>query len=359
MLKNKLLVTTALVSAMFAGSAAVAEIKMSGGAEFSYLHYNDATAGVDNNPDGAAIGREAVVNFSAGGDLTGLPGTKWFWSGGVEDTANTFQTMEMGITNGKVSFILGSDTSHGIEAVKGIVPTAVKRVDDIGGSSDNDNSGTDNTASGIFGPVVHDNTSSEAFVALRGVTPMGTISIAHTPNITEDNTVSEDSGPGQLSKRSGSSISFSGNFGVDGLTVRAGMLKNEASATGQDEEEGLIYGAAYNFGKFAIGASRTVNNEDVAEASSVEMIADDFGLTFNATDELSVGLGYRSATRTEDGAVDVDLEVTHLQVGYSLGAIALNYIYASSDNASFINNRDVTLHRVGARVSFYFSYNKN
>ena len=353
MLKNKLLVTTALVSAMFAGSAAVAEIKMKGGAEFTYLHYNDATAGVDNNPDGAVIGREAVVSLSATGDLSGLPGTKWFWSGDLEDGGNVFATQEMGITSGNVSFILGSDTGHGIEAVKGIVPTAVKRVDDIGGSNDNDNSATANTASGIFGPVVHDNTSGEAFVALRGVTPMGTISIAHTPNIGASNAISEDAGPGSPSKRSGTSISFSGNLGVDGLTVRAGMLRNEAAVTANDAEEGLIYGAAYNFGQFAIGASRTTNNEDVVSTASVEIVADDFGLTFNPTDQLSVGLGYRSATRTIDGTgADVDLEVIHAQVGYSLGAIALNYIYASSDNASFINNRDVTLHRVGAKLSF-------
>ena len=352
MLKNKLLVTTALVSAMFAGSAAVAEIKMKGGAEFTYLHYNDATAGVDSNPNGAFIGREAVVNLSAGGDLAGLPGTKWFWSGDLEDTGSVFATQEMGITSGKVSLILGSDTSHGIEAVKGIVPTAVKRVDDIGGSSDSDLQTAD-VATGIFGPVVHDNTSDEAFVALRGVTPMGTISIAHTPNIAATNALSEDSGPGQAAKRSGTSISFSGNLGVDGLTVRAGMLRNSTATAANDEEEGLIYGAAYNFGKFALGASRTTNNEDVVSTASVEIVADDFGLTFNPTDQLSVGLGYRSATRTVDGATaDVDLEVTHAQVGYSLGAIALNYIYASSDNASFINNRDVTLHRVGAKLSF-------
>ena len=353
MLKNKLLVTTALVSAMIAGSAAVAEIKMKGGAEFTYFSYDDTTNGVDNNPNGASMGREAVVNLSSSGDLSGIAGAKWFWSGDLEDGGNVFATQEMGITTGNVSVILGSDTGHGIEAVKGVVPTAVKRFDDIGGSNDNDNSATANTPSGIFGPVVHDNTSNETFVAIKAGTSMGTIDLAYTPNIGDANATSEDSGPGRPSKRSGASVSFNGNLGVDGLTVKAGILRNKTVTSANDDEEGLIYGAAYNFGKFALGASRTVNNEDVATGASVEMTADDFGLTFNATDELSVGLGYRSATRTVDGAgADVDLDVTTLQVGYSLGAIALNYIYAQADNASFINGRDVTLHRVGAKLSF-------
>jgi hypothetical protein len=353
MLKNKLLISTALVSAMIAGSAAVAEIKMKGGAEFTYISYDDSTLGVDNNPNGAFVGREAVVSLSSSGDLSGISGAKWFWSGDLEDGGNVFATQEMGITSGNVSVILGSDTGHGIEAVKGVVPTAVKRFDDIGGSSDADNSATANTASGIFGPVVHDNTSNETFVAIKAGTSMGTIDLAYTPNIGDANATSEDSGPGRPSKRSGTSVSFNGNLGVDGLTVKAGLFRNKSVTSANDDEEGLIYGAAYNFGKFALGASRTVNNEDVASGASVEITADDFGLTFNATDELSVGLGYRSATRTVDGAgADVDLDVTTLQVGYSLGAIALNYIYAQADNASFINGRDVTVHRVGAKLSF-------
>ena len=352
MLKNKLLISTALVSAMIAGSAAVAEIKMKGGAEFTYFSYDDSTNGVDNNPNGAFMGREASIGFSAGGDLSGIAGAKWFWSGVIEDVGTVFTEQDLGVDLGGVQLILGSDTGHGIEAVKGVVPTAVKRFDDIGGSSDNDNSATANTSSGIFGPVVHDNTSSETFVAIKAGTSMGTIDLAYTPNIGADNTRSEDAGPGQAAKRSGASISFNGNLGVDGLTVKAGILKNKSSVTANDDEKGLIYGASYNFGKFAVGASRTVNNEDVLSTGSVEMTADDLGVTFNATDELSIGLGYRSATRTEDAATDVDLDVTTLQVGYSLGAIALNYIYANADNASFITGRDVTVHRVGAKLSF-------
>jgi len=343
MLKKQLLVTSAIAGIAMFATAATAEIKLSGSATYTHQIYDDSTNGVDANPAPASLGQEMTLDVNASGDLNN--GMKWAVSGTIED-AGAFGTHEVKITSGALSLGAGTDTSHGIESVKDLVPHVNNRRSDIAGGG--------RAATVLFGSDVLDNTSNENFIFADLKTEMGTISAAYTPNTGATNALKEDMLPTspEGSGGSASSISFKGGFGVEGLTAGIGYMKGNTVASANDDPKALTYGFKYAAGQFAVGAARQVNSYDSAAASAVESTVDELAITYSVNDALSVGVIYSPIETTTKSAATVDSDLTAIQVGYSLGAVALGYDYVTMDNAAQTANRDVTLHKFTLKAAF-------
>ena len=356
MLKNKLLISTALASALFAG-AATADIKFNGSATYNYMVFDDSTNGVDLNPNGNYTGREMVLGVTAAGDLSKLPGWKYKVAGDIEDAGTTFGTHEIQLSNGALTLTAGSDTSAGIEDVKDLIPHVNNRRSDIVGGGQVSfvtyTVGSSSASSArLFGSDVLDNTSGKNYFAADVKTDMANISIAHTPNLAGQTTDKEDDVSGNASAGSASSISIKGSFGVEGLTAGAGILRATTNTSGYEDPAAQTYGFTYKTGQFAVGASRQVNTYDDAAATSRESTQDDFGITYSVNDNLSVGVIYSPQTLTTKSAADVDSNLTVVSVGYSLGAVSLGYDYATMDNAALTTGRDVVLHKFTVKAAF-------
>jgi hypothetical protein len=343
MLKKQLLVTSAIAGIAMFATAATAEIKLSGSATYTHQIYDDSTNGVDANPVPASLGQEMTLDVAASGDLNN--GMKWAVTGTIED-GGPFQTHEVKITSGILSMGAGTDTSHGIESVKDLVPHVNNRRSDIAGGG--------RGATTLFGSDVLDNTSGENFVFADVKTEMGTISAAYTPNTGTDNSLKEDMSTTSAGTSGGSasSVSFKGNFGVEGLTAGIGYMKGNTVTAANDDPKSLTYGFKYAAGQFALGAARQVNNYDSASASAVESTTDELALTYSVNDALSVGVIYSPIETTTKNAATVDSDLTAVQVGYSLGAVALGYDYVTMDNAAQTANRDVVLHKFTLKAAF-------
>lgn len=343
MLKKQLLVTSAIAGIAMFATAATAEIKLSGSATYTHQIYDDSTNGVDANPVPASLGQEMTLDVAASGDLNN--GMKWAVTGTIED-GGPFQTHEVKITSGILSLGAGTDTSHGIESVKDLVPHVNNRRSDIAGGG--------RTATTLFGSDVLDNTSGENFIFADVKTEMGTISAAYTPNTGTTNALKEDmntTSP-EGSGGSASSISFKGGFGVEGLTAGIGYMKGNTVASANDDPRAITYGFKYAAGQFALGAARQVNSYDSAAATAVESTVDELAITYSVNDALSVGVIYSPIETTTKTRATVDSDLTAVQVGYSLGAVALGYDYVTMDNAAQTANRDVVLHKFTLKAAF-------
>ena len=143
-------------------------------------------------------------------------------------------------------------------------------------------------------------------------------------------------------------INGTDTFGVKGLTVVA--FKNKADKAENafaGDVQGTTYGIGYNFGQFAVGVDRLIdkNNNLVAAGNinalgeragnSFERDTQKIGVTFAASKDLTIGL---VQTKTDisgsAGTLNGTEKVQAVQVGYSLGPVALALTHAKFDDLS-------------------------
>jgi hypothetical protein len=136
-------------------------------------------------------------------------------------------------------------------------------------------------------------------------------------------------------------------FGVKGLTVVAFKNKQEKSQTAIfGDIEGKQYGIGYNFGQFAIGVDKLVeknmnltaaaaaNPNGESTSRGIERDTQRVGVTFAVNKDLTVGLVQTktdysgSGTASENGTEKVQA----IQVGYSLGPVALSLSHMKFDD---------------------------
>ena len=84
-----------------------------------------------------------------------------------------------------------------------------------------------------------------------------------------------------------------------------------------------------------VGAGR-IDRED-GTSTTGEQESNDFGITFAASDKLSVGLNY---IETEVNSGTNDEEITMAQIGYNLGAVGIAVGYADVENFQGTANAD-------------------
>ena len=137
------------------------------------------------------------------------------------------------------------------------------------------------------------------------------------------------------------SYAFSGSLGVPGLTVLYGKLDQDDETTSIKGLDIDTYGAKYTMGQFTAAyqkADGTVNTTGM-KADSKE-----YGLAYAATKDLTIGVAQiktkLSGSATTGFAFTSNEKITGINVGYSLGPVALQVLASKIDDAAGVAGQD-------------------
>jgi hypothetical protein len=346
-MKNKLLLTSALVSGLVAfGATAQAETKITGDYKLSYKMASGkdaATAGEQG------FGRETQINVSKSGELSnGLAYTTGFSfeadggdTAGASGATNVVMSNEgvwLAVSSGDTTVLVGQDKAPNMDT------DAVARVGEVastGASTQATKYSRDaGTLYGSFG------------VALTQKVAGGSLTLNYVPQTTDAGAANNDAASNNNSK-SGYEVLYKGSLGVEGLTVYLGMNERDlqqtiGNGTERSSQTNTAFGIGYNFGNIAIGAN--ITNEEGA-LKSAEQQTKEIGVTMAVNDQVSVGIG-RAETSDEgtNASSSKDEEVTYVQAGYNLGGVKLQASYYDISNGGWTsgNDTEVLLLRAGA-----------
>lgn len=318
---KKLLISTALISSVFAlSSAAIAEMKISGSIEQTYKSVSfDASnsAAASAKLGGSALGQETNIKVSGSKDLSN--GLKT--SGHINLEDSSIDSSDISIGNGTFTVTFGADTNQTINT------TINPRVGDDPNTLSSIGTGTQKITDGLSTYSAHD-VQHVGFTAKVGD---GSVNLNYAPSgvgIANGDSAITDSTAGSAVE-----ISYSGTI-MPGLKVLVGQQVTEANDGGNDQTE-RTYQVAYSQGAFAVGyAHRTLDDKaTAAETSKVTNVS----ATFAASENLSISI--ERAEAEVDGDADKE-ETTAISVGYNLGGLAITAQYADTKNYNAVGGDD-------------------
>jgi hypothetical protein len=347
-MKNKLLVTTALVGGLLTGSS-FAQTTVTGDLALTYNALNKKAAGGLST---RGVGRESQLNIQNKGKLNnGMDYAAGFslefdgtGSAGATvqtapDNSVTNENVYIDLISGNTTFTIGVD--HIQRGYAGAAPQVVNITDQMAGAG----------SSTTF--VIGAGTSESAGVGIMQKIPQAgiTASAFYAPR-------SKDTGTGDMNAQAATGanssyeigINGANTFGVKGLTVVAfynSMAKTSSAHAG--DVVGKQYGVGYNFGQFAIGIDKLIDeNQNIVAAVSGNPMGEDgvgikrdtrrIALSYAVTPTFTVALveakteNSGRATATQNG----DETVRALQAGYNLGPVAVT---ASHNRFTNLANR--------------------
>ena len=150
-------------------------------------------------------------------------------------------------------------------------------------------------------------------------------------------------------------INYSGNLGLNGLTVIAGYMNAQRLAVGNSADAtSTRIGAKYNFGSFTVAAdrSRETNMQDMTAFAAAQKISgDSLGVAYAINKELSVGATYAEAKNDLKTTYPKIESTTILAVGYNLGPVSVQGQYKNAQNVAGQGAND------GQSLSFFVNTN--
>jgi len=324
---KKIMLTTALASSMFI-AAANADVKMSGTLEATLGSGEAPATGVKTN-QGSTVGWEANLSWEATKELdSGLT-----MKAGANVESGESKVMDapyMTFTSGNTTFGLAQDTVFTIDD-----STIVPSVDGNNIEDANKGLGIKFRHNGI---TIHDSN----LVGISNKSDLGTFQIVYSPKV-GDASMGNDSDPSSSTKSgSGLAVGFKGSLGIEGLTALAYTNQRDTDSLDTKEISSTSIGATYNFGSFTVGAQQT-DYDDVAGtalttfSSGASAKAKSYGVTFAATDQISLGLNLANLSGT---SVTKDEETTSITAGYDLGGALLSLRITEVENKGGTANTD-------------------
>ena len=381
-MKNKLLLSSALVGSLAITGIASAQTTITGSLDLSYKTISNE--GAFTKRTDAGFGREAQINVQNKGKLSngldyaagfslefdgksGNPGSYATTAGLSTDDAHRRISRE----NTYMDVILGTTTlSVGMDHLNNMsfssAPRVAQHASTTVASAQLTRGTVDISAGTLSGGVAYQFYPGAAFLGasnymglgIQEVTPFGTITGQYFPRAAAQQASNDGVATGDIDDAY--ELHFRGNLGVKGLSVNLGRNVITAPTAGQtnvgEDQKGTAMGIGYNLGQFALGIqqNKTENNNNVA-GSKVDTKSVEIGATFAATKEISIGVThvktegtFREATNTPMAA---DEKIKSLTVGYNLGAITLSATAAKLDDARGVsgNDSDIVLVRAGTR----------
>ena len=329
---KKLLISTALISSVFAlSSAAIAEIKISGSIEQTYksVSHDASNTSATAMKGGSALGQETNLKVSGSKDLANGLKTSGFIN--LEDSA--IDQSDISIGNGTFTITFGADTNQTIATT--INPRVGDDPHTVASTGTNSQIITDGLSSYSAHDVQH-----VGFTAKVGD---GTVNLNYAPSAspigTSDSAIT-DTGAGSAVE-----ISYSGTI-MPGLKVLLGQQVTEAANGGNDATE-RTYQVAYSQGPFAVGyAHRTF--DDKASTTEVSKVTN-VSATFAASKDLSISIERAEGER--DGDSDKE-EITAFGIGYNLGGFAITAQYAETKNFNTVASDDSEAFQVRTVYAF-------
>ena len=352
-MKNKLLLTTALASALVTGSA-YAETKISGSATIAINSVSGATAGASDS----GFGRETQLDISNSGDLNnGMTYSAGFsmetdgagTNRATNDLVDAAENLRIIITSGGTSVGIGMDFMPNMSA------TAAPKVGTMVGTA------TGNVRASVAADsfIAYKNYPGDTFKndmgvgLIQKVGDLGSFSALVVPHINDGGGADGDAGD-KAKENGGYELTFKGNLGVENLTFISGYKKadKDTSTTGRPDrdEKAWQLGVGYNFGTFAAGITYNDLEEGI---NNQERESYDVGATMALSDTVSVGINH-TATDGKKAGTDYSAKekINLIALGYNLGPVAIVAQYADVSDAGGTSGSDAE--QFGLRVSTKF-----
>lgn len=348
-MKNKLLLSTALIGSMVAADLALAQTTVTGNLAVNYRAQERKVAATGSLTSTRGFGRETQLNIQNKGKLNNgmdyAAGFSLEFDGqdragsivGTQSVANDREPNTISNENIYVNFIQGGTTFHiGVDHIQNIttdvVPMVLPLMDNvaagIGGKATNTVGanpkeafgfgliqaipGSGITASVLYVPKNRDFGNGDQ------VAPSACTSAAHTGVAVLANTATTI-GCGNSAYEVG--LVGADAFGVKGLGFRAFKNKEKAQDSTVTDLEGDHYGIRYATGPVAVGIERYKQNRTSSTvATNADQKSIQYGVTYAVNKDVSVGL---VQAKTDLSNTTLEEKITSAQIGYNLGPVAI------------------------------------
>ena len=395
-MKNKLLLSSALVGGMIVGGSAIAQTSYNSEGVSGSLDMHYRTQSNSNNIfSNDQMGRETQLNMGKSGKLNNgwdyRAGFSLEFDGNVRNTvvgtqtadanravtasislaacaSNTLTETSVSITaatqgreansisNENVYIDLinaasGTTLTFGVDHIQNVTQTAVPQV--MGNTIDNVAVGIGARASNTMGANPKENIG---FGILQTIGSTGiTVSGLYTPAGGDFGSTDQGGLSHQRDgvRNSAYEVGFRGadTFGVKGLSTRAFINKETKSDSAAQDLQGSSYGIGYITGPFGLGVEQHKQNRVVGATVSAtgtvipaangttdsEMKVRTYGVTYAVSPTVTIG-----AVRLKTDAVGLaDETIDSFQLGYNLGPVAIVGAYSRGQDVNSVAGNDV------------------
>ena len=338
-MKNKLLLSSALLGSLVIGSLAQAQTTVTGGLALTYKSQSDM---MEKSDSARGMGRESQINVQNKGKLNnGMDYAAGFaleFDGGQATDASN-ENVYIDIISGNTTLTVGVDHIQNTNRTRGVL---------VGNDAQDIHNGGIIGGSGFLQAVGSDPAQSMG-IGIVQKTPVGSFSLNYVPtNGSGNNDLVAQQGAtsqtvGQSIQGNGESayeIGFAGDLGVKGLSAHAFYNKQEVTnlnaALGEDTT-GTNIGASYQFGAVTVGYN--YKETDGGATRGVKLDQDEFGLAYQLTPNLSAGVNYTKMSTTTAGKVDAKSK--SIALGYNLGPVAASAQYAKGSDVNNTSGEDM------------------
>ena len=350
-MKNKLLLSTALIGSMVAADLALAQTTVTGNLAVNYRAQERKVAATGSLTSTRGFGRETQLNIQNKGKLNNgmdyAAGFSLEFDGqdragtvlGSQAAAGDREPNSISNENLYVNFISGGTTLHiGVDHIQNIttdvVPMVLPLMDNvaagIGGKATNTIGanpkesfgfgliqaipGSGITASALYVPKNRD------FGGEDQKAPSGCTSAVATGGAVEVLTNNATAiGCGNSAYEIG--LVGTDAFGIKGLGFRAFKNEEQAQTSAVTDIEGEHYGIRYATGPVAVGIEKYKQNRTVSTvATNADQTSLQYGITYAVNKDISVGL---VQAKTDLSNTTFEEKITSAQIGYNLGPVAI------------------------------------
>ena len=349
-MKNKLLLSTALIGSMVAAEFAAAQTTVTGNLAINYRAQENKTVAAGSQGSTRGFGRETQLNIQNKGKLNNgmdyAAGFSLEFDGqdrvtrtqGAQATGNVYEPNTISNENLYVNFISGNTTLHvGLDHIQNIttdvVPMVLPLMDNVAagigakatnviGANPKESfgfgviqviPGTGLTASALYVPTNRDFGNGDH------AAPSNCISSADTQVNTITTNV-QNQGCGNSAYELG--LVGRDAFGVKGLGFRAFKNNEDGHLSGTPKLEGTHYGVSYATGPFAVGVERYKQNRTATtSAAEADQKSTQYGVTYAVSKDVSIGLVQAKTELSTAGTKEE--KITSAQIGYNLGPVAI------------------------------------
>jgi hypothetical protein len=357
-MKNKLLLSSALISGLMVGGSAIAQTTISGDLAIAFKSQSyDASAGVASK---RGFGRESQINVANKGKLQNGMNYAAGFSLEFDGNARTSTTGTNSITGSEANSISNENVYIDIEITPGTTITAgVDHIQNITREIPQVLSQMDHVAAGLGSLAINTVGSNpkESFgIGVVQVIPGTglTASYNYTPNGGDFGSTDQAADATTNGRNSAYEYGIVGvdAFGVKGLGLS--FFKNNEDkdvVSGTSDIEGRAYTISYAAKGFTAGYSEHKQNRTSSDqTANKDLKMKQIAVTYAATKDITIGL---SQLETENAdANKVDETIRSLQIGYNLGPVAL--IVSASDAEDLANTSGNDAKEIGVRLSTKF-----
>ena len=353
-MKNKLLLSSALLGSLVIGSSAYSQTTVSGTLSLGFKSLSDYN-GANNASSQRGFGRESQLNIANKGKLNNgmdyAAGFSFEQDGGQTGDFSD-ENVYIDIISGNTTLTIGQDHIQNTNRTKGNF---------IGNDANDLAAGNAYSATGTraFIQSAGANPAQAMGAGIVQKTPFGSLSALYVPtngNTGVDNEVGTSSGGTTTTiegdGESAYELGFEGNLGVKGLAVHYFYNEEDKRSAGFRDTEGLNFGASYNMGQLTAGYTRKETEvQGTNAATAIDTKQDEFGIAYAVTPNLSIGANYTKVDSSKADAVDAKSK--SIAIGYNLGPVAISGQLAKMENiTNTVDTGDVDVAYIKITTNF-------